>query len=400
MSVFAAVALAPRDPILGLNEQFNADPRTDKVNLGVGVYTDANGKLPLLGSVQAAEARLAAHPAARGYLPIDGFAAYVAAAQTQVFGAQSPALAAKRVASLQALGGTGALKVGADFLHRLNPRATVWISDPSWENHRALFTHAGFNVRTYAYYDAPGQGIAFNALLADLGQAQAGDIVLLHACCHNPTGYDLTGEQWAAVVELIKSRQLLPFMDMAYQGFGQGLDADAQAVRALDAAGLNFLVASSFSKSFSLYGERVGSLHVVAADADEAARVLSQIKVTARTTYSNPPTHGAKVVATVLTDEELRTQWEQELAGMRDRIAQMRTGLRQALEAAGVRQPLDFITRQQGMFSYSGLSAAQMQRLRAEFGVYGVDSGRLCVAALNAGNLPRVAQAIATVLQG
>jgi aromatic-amino-acid transaminase len=399
MSVFAAVTLAPRDPILGLNEQFNADSRADKVNLGVGVYTDAQGKLPLLASVQAAEARLAASPAPRGYLPIDGFAAYVAAAQKQVFGTQSAALAARRVASLQALGGTGALKVGADFLHRLNPKATVWISDPSWENHRALFSNAGFEVQTYAYYDAQGQGIAFNALLADLGRAKAGDVVVLHACCHNPTGYDLTQEQWQAVIALLQARDLVPFMDMAYQGFGQGLDADAYAVRALDAAGMSFVVASSFSKSFSLYGERVGSLHVVSQDAEEASRVLSQIKVTARTTYSNPPTHGAKVVATVLGDDALRAQWEQELAGMRDRIAQMRAGLREALEAAGVRQNLDFITRQQGMFSYSGLSAAQMQRLRTEFGVYGVDSGRLCVAALNSGNLPRVAAAVAAVLQ-
>ncbi len=399
MSVFAAATLAPRDPILGLNEQFNADARTDKVNLGVGVYTDAQGKLPLLPSVQAAEARLAANPAPRGYLPIDGFGAYVAAAQRQVFGANSPALATQRVASLQALGGTGALKVGADFLHRLNPKATVWISDPSWENHRALFTNAGFEVQTYAYYDAPGQGIAFNALLADLGRAKAGDVVVLHACCHNPTGYDLSQEQWQAVIALLQARGLVPFMDMAYQGFGQGLDADAYAVRALDAAGMSFVVASSFSKSFSLYGERVGSLHVVTANADEATRVLSQIKVTARTTYSNPPTHGAKVVATVLGDETLRAQWEQELAGMRDRIAQMRAGLRQALETAGVRQSLDFITRQQGMFSYSGLTAPQMQRLRADFGVYGVDSGRLCVAALNTGNLPRVAAAVAAVLQ-
>ena len=399
MSVFAAATLAPRDPILGLNEQFNADARTDKVNLGVGVYTDAQGKLPLLPSVQAAEARLAANPAPRGYLPIDGFGAYVAAAQRQVFGANSTALAAQRVASLQALGGTGALKVGADFLHRLNPKATVWISDPSWENHRALFTNAGFEVQTYAYYDAPGQGIAFNALLADLGRAKAGDVVVLHACCHNPTGYDLSQEQWQAVIALLQARGLVPFMDMAYQGFGQGLDADAYAVRALEAAGISFVVASSFSKSFSLYGERVGSLHVVTANADEATRVLSQIKVTARTTYSNPPTHGAKVVATVLGDETLRAQWEQELAGMRDRIAQMRAGLRQALEAAGVRQSLDFITRQQGMFSYSGLTAPQMQRLRADFGVYGVDSGRLCVAALNTGNLPRVAAAVAAVLQ-
>ncbi len=398
MSVFAAATLAPRDPILGLNEQFNADARTDKVNLGVGVYTDANGKLPLLASVKAAEDLLAANPAARGYLPIDGLAPFVAAAQQQVFGTHSAALAAKRVASVQALGGTGALKLGADFLKRLSPGATVWISDPSWENHRALFTNAGFEVKTYAYYDATAQGIAFNALLADLGSARAGDVVVLHACCHNPTGYDLTQEQWQAVIELVKARGLVPFMDMAYQGFGQGLDVDAHAVRALDAAGVAFLVSSSFSKSFSLYGERVGSLHVVTSDADEATRVLSQLKVVARTNYSNPPTHGGKVVATVLADTELRALWERELGGMRDRIAQMRHALRDALVAAGITQPLDFITRQQGMFSYSGLSAAQMQRLRTEFGVYGVDSGRICVAALNVGNLPRVAAAIAGVM--
>jgi aromatic-amino-acid transaminase len=399
MSVFAAAPLAPRDPILGLNEQFNADTRADKVNLGVGVYTDANGKLPLLACVQAAEDELSAAHAARGYLPIDGLVSYVAAAQKQVFGPNSPALAAKRVASLQALGGTGALKVGADFLKRLNPNATVWISDPSWENHRALFTNAGFEVKTYAYYDAAARGIAFNALLADLGSARAGDVVVLHACCHNPTGYDLTPEQWTAVIELVKARGLVPFMDMAYQGFGQGLDADAHAVRALDAAGVAFLVSSSYSKSFSLYGERVGSLHVVTADADEAVRVLSQLKATARTTYSNPPTHGGKVVAMVLGSDTLRAQWEQELAGMRDRIAQMRTALHDALVAAGVQQSLSFITRQQGMFSYSGLTAEQMQRLRSEFGVYGVDSGRICVAALNLGNLPRVAAAMAAVMR-
>ena len=273
------------------------------------------------------------------------------------------------------------------------------ISDPSWENHRALFTNAGFEVKTYAYYDAAARGIAFNALLADLGSARAGDVVVLHACCHNPTGYDLTPEQWTAVIELVKARGLVPFMDMAYQGFGQGLDADAHAVRALDAAGVAFLVSSSYSKSFSLYGERVGSLHVVTADADEAVRVLSQLKATARTTYSNPPTHGGKVVAIVLGSDTLRAQWEQELAGMRDRIAQMRTALHDALVAAGVQQPLGFITRQQGMFSYSGLTAEQMQRLRSEFGVYGVDSGRICVAALNLGNLPRVAAAMAAVMR-
>lgn len=400
MSVFAAAALAPRDPILGLNEQFNADTRTDKVNLGVGVYTDGNGKLPLLACVKAAEAQLAAAPAARGYLPIDGFAAYVKAAQQQVFGANAAVLQAGRVASLQALGGTGALKVGADFLKRLQPGATVWISDPSWENHRALFTNAGFDVVAYPYYDAAAQGVAFDRMLAALGDATAGDIVVLHACCHNPTGYDLTPAQWQQLVPLLQRRGLIPFVDMAYQGFGQGLEIDAVAVRLLADAGLAFLVSSSFSKSFSLYGERVGSLHVVCADADEAVRVQSQLKVTARTNYSNPPTHGAKVVATVLGSDTLRAQWEQELAGMRTRIAAMRGGLVAALRAAGVTQDLDFITRQQGMFSYSGLSAAQMQRLRADFGVYGVDSGRICVAALNDSNLPQVAAAIAAVLKG
>ncbi len=400
MSVFAAAALAPRDPILGLNEQFNADTRTDKVNLGVGVYTDGSGKLPLLDCVRTAEAQLAANPAPRGYLAIDGFAAYVQAAQQQVFGADAAVLEDGRVASLQALGGTGALKVGADFLKRLQPGATVWISDPSWENHRALFTNAGFEVVAYPYYDAAAQGVAFERMLGALADAKSGDIVVLHACCHNPTGVDLTPAQWQQLVPLLQGRGLIPFVDMAYQGFGQGLDVDAFAVRLLADADLAFLVSSSFSKSFSLYGERVGSLHVVCADKDEAGRVQSQLKVTARTNYSNPPTHGAKVVATVLGSELLRQQWEQELAGMRTRIAAMRAGLVAALQAAGVSQDLGFITRQQGMFSYSGLTAAQMQRLRADFGVYGVDSGRICVAALNDGNLPRVAAAMAKVIQG
>lgn len=398
MSVFAAAALAPRDPILGLNEQFNADTRADKVNLGVGVYTDENGKLPLLACVKAAEDRLAAAPAPRGYLPIDGLAGYVQAAQRQVFGEQAAVLAERRVASLQALGGTGALKVGADLLKRLQPGATVWISDPSWENHRALFTNAGFPVQTYPYYDAV-QGVAFERLLATLDGAQTGDVVVLHACCHNPTGYDLTAAQWQLLLPLLQRRGLVPFLDMAYQGFGQGLTEDAYAVRLFADSGLAFLVASSYSKSFSLYGERVGSLHVVCADADEAVRVQSQLKVTARTNYSNPPTHGAKVVATVLADPALAAQWEQELAGMRVRIAAMRQGLVAALQAAGVSQDLGYITRQQGMFSYSGLSAAQMLRLREEFGVYGVDSGRLCVAALNEKNLPKVAAAVAAVMK-
>jgi aromatic-amino-acid transaminase len=400
MSVFAAAALAPRDPILGLNEQFNADPRADKVNLGVGVYTDANGKLPLLACVRTAEAQLASNPTPRGYLPIDGIPGYVQGAQRQVFGANAEVLNAGRVASLQALGGTGALKVGADFLKRLNPDARVWISDPSWENHRALFSNAGFAVLSYPYYDAAGHGVAFDRMLSTLASdARPGDVVVLHACCHNPTGYDLSAAQWQELVPLLAKLQLVPFIDMAYQGFGAGLAEDAHAVRLLADAGQSFLVASSFSKSFSLYGERVGSLHVVCADKDEAARVQSQLKVTARTNYSNPPTHGGKVVALVLNDKDLRAQWEQELAGMRLRIAGMRTALVSALKAAGVSAPVDFIASQRGMFSYSGLSAEQMQRLRSEFGVYGVDSGRICVAALNEANLPRVAAAIAAVMK-
>lgn len=395
MSLFAEVALAPRDPILGLNEQFNADTRPGKVNLGVGVYTDEAGKLPLLRCVREAEGRLAAAPKPRGYLPIDGIAAYDKAVQKLVFGGEL-----KHVATVQALGGTGALKIGADFLKHLSPGAKVLISDPSWENHRALFTQAGFTVETYPYYDASKKGINFDAMLAALNAAPAGTIVVLHACCHNPTGYDLSAAQWSQVVAVVKAKGLTPFLDMAYQGFGFGLKEDGDAVRQFQAAGIGFFVSTSFSKSFSLYGERVGALSVVCTGDDEAARVLSQLKIMIRTNYSNPPTHGAQVVATVLADDALRAMWEEELAGMRTRIKAMRGALVTALKAAGVTQDLGFVTEQLGMFSYSGLSAAQMQRLRSEFGVYGVDSGRICVAALNEGNLPVVAAAMAAVMKG
>lgn len=396
-SLFARVELAPRDPILGLNEQFAADPNPQKVNLGVGVYYDENGKLPLLACVREAERQLLEAPKARGYLPIDGIAAYDQAVQGLVFGAGSDAVASGRVATVQGIGGTGGLKIGADFLRKLNPTAKVLISDPSWENHRALFSAAGFEVGTYPYYDAAARGIAFPAMLAALQGAAPGTVVVLHACCHNPTGYDLTPAQWDAVVEVVASRGLVAFLDMAYQGFGDGIAEDGAVVAKFLACGADFLVSTSFSKSFSLYGERVGALSVVCASADEAKRVLSQLKIVIRTNYSNPPTHGAQVVATVLTTPALRTMWEKELAGMRVRIRSMRQALRDGLLAAGMKQDMSFITAQKGMFSYSGLSAAQMQRLRSEFGVYGVDSGRICVAALNAGNLPRVAQAIAAV---
>jgi aromatic-amino-acid transaminase len=398
MSLFSAVELAPRDPILGMTEAFNADPNPAKVNLGVGVYFDEQGKLPILQCVLAAERQLADSPKPKGYLPIDGIAAYDRAVQELVFGAHSEALRDGRIATVQTLGGTGGLKVGADFLKRLSTDAQVLISDPSWENHRALFTQAGFEVGTYPYYDATTRGIRFEAMLAALNVALAGTVVVLHACCHNPTGCDLNAEQWAQLVQVLESRQLVPFLDMAYQGFGDGIVEDGAAVRQFLEAGVDFFVATSFSKSFSLYGERVGALSVVCASKDEAARVLSRLKVLIRGNYSNPPTHGAQVVALVLTTPELRRMWEEELAGMRQRIRRMRQTLVQGLAAAGVRQDMAFIQQQKGMFSYSGLSTAQMQRLRSEFGVYGIDSGRICVAALNARNLGPVAAAIAKVV--
>ena len=396
-SIFAAVELAPRDPILGLNEQFAADPNPAKVNLGVGVYYDDAGKLPLLKCVQEAEKLLMEAPKPRGYLPIDGIAAYDKAVQGLVFGADSAILRAGRVATVQALGGTGGLKIGADFLKRINPAAKVLISDPSWENHRALFESAGFVVENYPYYDAAKRGVNFDGMLAALQAAPAGTVVVLHACCHNPTGYDIDGAQWDQVVAAIKAKQLVAFLDMAYQGFGDGIAEDGAVIGKFVAAGLDFFVSTSFSKSFSLYGERVGALSVACESKDEADRVLSQLKRVIRTNYSNPPTHGAQVVASVLNTPALRAMWEDELAGMRVRIKQMREALQAKLTAAGLKQDFSYITRQKGMFSYSGLNKEQMQRLRSEFGVYGVDSGRICVAALNSKNIDAVVSAIAKV---
>ena len=398
MSLFSAVEMAPRDPILGLNEQFNADTNPRKVNLGVGVYFDDNGKLPLLQCVQAAEKTLMATPTARGYLPIDGIAAYDSAVKGLVFGADSEPVKAGRVATVQAIGGTGGLKIGADFLKRLSPNATVLISDPSWENHRALFTNAGFTVDTYAYYDAEQRGVNFAAMLASLKAAAPGTIVLLHACCHNPTGYDLTPAQWAQVIAVVREGGLTPFLDMAYQGFGYGIQEDGAVIDQFVAAGLNFFVSTSFSKSFSLYGERVGGLSVLCSDKEEASRVLSQLKIVIRTNYSNPPTHGGAVVAAVLNNPELRALWEKELGEMRVRIKAMRQKLVDGLKAAGVQQDMSFITSQIGMFSYSGLSKDQMVRLRTEFGIYGTDTGRMCVAALNSQNIDYVCQSIAKVV--
>jgi aromatic-amino-acid transaminase len=398
MSLFNAVEMAPRDPILGLNEQFNADTNPNKVNLGVGVYYDENGKLPLLDCVLAAEKKMMEAPKARGYLPIDGIAAYDTAVQGLVFGAESEPVKSKRVATVQALGGTGGLKIGADLLKKVSPGAKVLISDPSWENHRALFSQAGFEVEAYPYYNAAKRGVDFDGMLTALNVAPEGTIVVLHACCHNPTGYDLTPEHWDQVIAAIKQRKLVPFIDMAYQGFGQGIAEDGAVIGKFVAAGLDFFVSTSFSKSFSLYGERVGGLSVLCNGKDEASRVLSQLKIMIRTNYSNPPTHGAQVVAMVLNTPELRAQWEQELAGMRTRIKQMRHALADKLKAAGVKQDFGFIVDQVGMFSYSGLSKAQMERLRNEFGVYGIDSGRICVAALNGKNIDYVCDSIAKVL--
>ncbi len=398
MSLFTAVEMAPRDPILGLNEQFATDTNPNKVNLGVGVYFDDNGKLPLLQCVQAAEKAMMDKPSARAYLPIDGIAAYDAAVKSLVFGADSEPVSSGRVATVQGIGGTGGLKIGADFLKKLSPNAKVMISDPSWENHRALFSSAGFQVESYAYYDAEKHGVNFDGMLASLNAAAAGTIVVLHACCHNPTGYDISSAQWEQVIAVIKAKNLTTFLDMAYQGFGHGIAEDGAVIGKFVASGLNFFVSTSFSKSFSLYGERVGALSVVCADKEECGRVLSQLKIVIRTNYSNPPIHGGAVVAAVLANPEWRATWEQELGEMRIRIKAMRQKLVDGLKAAGVKQDMSFITTQIGMFSYSGLNKDQMVRLRSEFGVYGTDTGRMCVAALNSKNIDYVCQAIAKVV--
>lgn len=398
--MFAAVEMAPRDPILGLTESFNADERTNKVNLGVGVYGDDDGHIPLLAAVkQAEQARLAKSPT-YGYLPIDGLVAYNHAVRALVFGADSPLLADGRVASFETLGGTGGLRVGADFLRRLYPQAQVWISEPSWENHRALFGAAGFKVNEYPYYDAASHGLKFDAMLAALKAMPADSIVVLHACCHNPTGVDLDANQWDEVIAAVRARRLVAFLDMAYQGFAEGIEADALAVHKFAASGLGFFVSSSFSKSFSLYGERVGALSIVTADREETARVTSQVKRVIRTSYSNPPTHGASIVAAVLATPALRTLWEQELAGMRERIRSMRMELVRKLRENGVTQDFSFVARQRGMFSYSGLNPAQVERLRSEFAIYAVGSGRICLAALNSRNIDYVAKAMAAVIKG
>ena len=398
MSLFSAVEMAPRDPILGLNEAFNADTRTTKVNLGVGVYCNEEGRIPLLRAVIEAETIRAAEHASRGYLPIDGIQAYDQAVQKLLFGADSPLLAAGRVITTQSVGGTGALKIGADFLKQLQPDAVVAISDPSWENHRALFEAAGFPVQNYRYYDAASHDVNRAGMLEDLNALPTGSIVVLHACCHNPTGVDLTPADWQNVLDVVKAKGLIPFLDMAYQGFGDGIAEDAAAVRLFADSGLSFFVSSSFSKSFSIYGERVGALSIITQSNDESARVLSQVKRVIRTNYSNPPTHGASIVAAVLNSPDLRAKWEAELAEMRQRIRGMRLQMVELLSKKAPGHDFSFVARQRGMFSYSGLTAEQVGRLRSEFGIYALDTGRICVATLNQRNIEAVTDAIVKVI--
>ena len=388
--------MAPGDPILGLTEAYVADTRAEKVNLGVGIYYDEQGRIPLLDTVREVEQSLAAKGLPRGYIPIDGLPAYTKATQRLLFGADSSLLEAGRVATSQTIGGSGALRVGADLLKQVLPKAKIAISNPSWENHRVVFASAGFEVEDYRYYDPATHGLDFAGLLEDLGKLESGTVVLLHACCHNPTGVDLNTAQWKQVVELVKERQLLPFIDIAYQGFDQGTDADAQAIRLFAESGIEaFVVASSYSKSFSLYGERVGALSIVGASKEEAVRVQSMVKRVIRANYSSPSTHGGSLVAGVLGSDELRGRWEAELGAMRTRIHALRDGLVERLAAHG--REFGFIRQQAGMFSYSGLSKAQVDRLREEYAIYAIGTGRICVAALNQANLDRVAAAVAAV---
>ena len=398
MSLFSAVEMAPRDPILGLNEAFNADQRASKVNLGVGVYYNEQGKIPLLRAVAAAEKARAEAQAPRSYLPIEGIASYDQSVQKLLFGNNSTVLSEGRVVTAQALGGTGALKIGADFLKRLLPDAVVAISDPSWENHRALFEAAGFPVQNYRYYDPASHGLNRAGLLEDLKSLPTQSIIVLHACCHNPTGVDLEASDWQDILEVVRERNHVAFLDIAYQGFGAGIEEDSEAVRLFAESGLSFFVSSSFSKSFSLYGERVGALSIVTESREATARVLSQVKRVIRTNYSNPPTHGASIVGAVLANPELNSMWQDELAQMRERIRHMRLAFVEKLAAKGASRDFSFVARQRGMFSYSGLTAEQVDRLRSEFGIYAVNTGRICVAALNEHNLDAVTQAIVEVL--
>ncbi len=406
MGIFAHVEPFAGDPILSLNEDFQKDPRPHKINLSIGIYFDDQGKIPVLDSVRRAEQQVVARNAAKPYLPIEGAANFRAAVQALLFGPDHEALAAGRVATIQSVGSSGGLKVGADFIARWLPGSAVWVSDPSWENHRSMFEGAGLTVHSYPYYDAATGGLAFEAMCATLRSLPAKSVVLLHACCHNPTGVDLTRAQWDALVPILAERELVPYLDLAYQGFGDGIVEDAYALRALAAARgrdgrpLAFFVANSFSKSMSLYGERCGALSVVCADAGEATNVLGQLKFTVRRNYSSPPIHGGQIVAAVLSEPDLRRTWEGELAAMRERIKAMRQVLHGVLAAKVPGRDFGYFLSQHGMFSYTGLAPQQVDRLREEFAVYLVRSGRMCVAGLNRGNVEPTARAMAAVLAG
>lgn len=397
-TIFSAIPMAPRDPILGITEAFHADSNPHKINLGVGVYYDDNGKVPLLKCVLEAEKQMTAQGSPHTYLPIDGLAMYDSAVQKLVFGEDNIALKEKRIATVQSIGGTGALKIGADFLKRFSSNSQVWISDPSWENHRALFEFAGFKVNTYPYYDSVNRGVDFTGMIGTLKSLPARSIIVLHACCHNPTGADLSDAQWDEVIEVVRDNKLIPFLDMAYQGFSEGIEPDGRIVRRFAKLYSPVLVSSSFSKSFSLYGERVGAFSIVTGNEDEAVRTLSQLKRIIRTNYSNPPIYGAKIVGTVLNNPELHQMWENELTGMRVRIHEMRHKLVDKLNVKANGQDFSFIIHQNGMFSYSGLTPEQVEKLRKDFSVYIVSTGRICVAALNSHNLDYVADAISKVL--
>ena len=397
--MFQKVDAYAGDPILSLMERFKEDPRSDKVNLSIGLFYDENGIVPQLKSVAEAEARLNAQPhGASLYLPMEGLNSYRHTVAPLLFGADHPVLQQQRVATIQTLGGSGALKVGADFLKRYFPDSGVWVSDPTWENHIAIFEGAGFEVGTYPWFDSETNGVRYDALLETLNTLPARSIVLLHPCCHNPTGADLTNAQWDGVVEALKARDLIPFLDIAYQGFGAGMEEDAYAIRAIADAGLPALVSNSFSKIFSLYGERVGGLSIVCEDNETALRVLGQLKATVRRNYSSPPNFGAQIVAAVLGDAELKAMWLAEVEGMRTRILDMRQALVNMLKEEMPNGNFDYLLKQRGMFSYTGLSAAQVDRLRDEFGVYLIASGRMCAAGLNSRNVQRVAKAFAAVM--
>ena len=398
MNLFSSVQLAPKDPIFGLTEAYTADQRPGKVNLGVGVYYTDEGKVPLLRAVLEAEKELVAKQSPRAYVPIEGPNPYNSAVQNLLFGADSPLIKEGRVVTAECLGGTGALRVGGDFVKRLETNAPAAISAPSWENHRGIFESAGYQVLEYAYFDPKTRGVDFEVMVKALESFPAKTLVILHACCHNPTGADLTPDQWKKIISICQTRQLIPFLDIAYQGFATGIEEDGAAVQLFANSGMSFFVSSSFSKSFSLYGERVGALSIVTQSKEESARVLSQLKRVIRTNYSNPPTHGAAIVAMVLNSPKLRQMWEDELAEMRERIKAMRHGLNKKLAAAGAQQDFSFIETQRGMFSYSGLTAGQVANLQEQDGIYALSTGRICVAALNTKNLDRVAQAIARVL--